>query len=133
MDNSGRRYSPSMTYQTSEQWNADVSAATGPPPIPRPTRFEEFMRQLKEQNAQQEQQTATGASGNSSFAPIALAPTIKTEEMAILRDSVVFTPPPEAQRAHMAATRGHQGRAGVEVSPERPPYSPLTDAGGADI
>ncbi len=89
------------------------------------------MRQLKEQNAQQAQATAAAGSSSGSFAPMPLAPAISAEQMDIFRDSVVFTPPPEAQHAHLVKT-GVQMGANVEVSPERPAYSPLSDNGGAE-
>jgi len=104
----------STGYHAPEPWSSEVAAAPfiGPAPAPK---FEEYMRQLKEQSA-------AGPSSNSGLSALSDA------QIDLFRDSVVFTPPPEAQRDHLKRMASQQAK--VDTTPERPVYSPLSEKGG---
>ncbi|KAF2672295.1 hypothetical protein BT63DRAFT_452799 [Microthyrium microscopicum] len=127
-----RRYSPQPMYQTADQFSQHLHSA---PLGPKLNRFDEYIRQLNPSHGVNNVQTGVG--GNVFAGPptsngLPPLPAMSAEAMDIFRDSVVFTPPPEAQRAHqmrLASQLPAGPGAGFDQSPERPTYSPLSQNG----
>lgn len=111
-DNS--RTNPHSQYQTNEQFHVNVSMAHGP----KLTRFDEFIRQLNGQASLGPSAPGINGTSHSYDNGIPQLPAISAEQMDILRDSIVFTPPPEAQKAHAAkmAVRAQTPNGGHNLS-----------------